>query len=140
MMSEIEARGALVHDSFVQRKHKRVDLRFKVRLFPVGGGQTDAPSEGAADALNDGGFTLNLSQGGLGLRWEKDPLDPMPVAEGDRVLAEIQVPRTDRALRCVARVVWILRDGDQHFRAGVAFEGFNKNDLIQIQDIVAAHN
>jgi hypothetical protein len=87
----------------------------------------------------DEGFTENLSQGGLGMRWERRSDGKGTLSAGDRVLADIVLPSMRQHLRCAAKIAWICAEGDRFMRAGLAFEGFNLEDLALVQSLVANH-
>ena len=139
MTPGVQALAALVHDSSDQRSHKRVDLRFKVRLYPLPRVHQVTPDGrhlAAQDALKDSGFTENLSQGGLGLRWPREAAGVSPFHAGEPVVAEISVPRAQVRLRCLGRIAWILDEDEHYIRAGVAFEAVNADELAALQSVL----
>jgi hypothetical protein len=139
MSTGVQALAALVHDSSDQRRHKRVDLRFKVRLYPlprVHQVTADGHHVAAEDALQGSGFTENLSQGGLGLRWPREAAGVEAFHAGEPVVAEIQVPRAQVRLRCLGRIAWILDEDEQYVRAGVIFEAVNADELAALQSVL----
>jgi hypothetical protein len=134
MVGGIQALAALVHDSREYRRHKRVDLRFKVQLVRL----SDSNQADYSRLRDDLGYTENISDGGLGLRWLGMDDSASGLHEGDQVFAEIHVPRADRCIRCLGRIAWIHEDRGHHFRAGMAFLGVNLDDLAEVQATLGA--
>lgn len=137
MVGGIHALAALVPDSSDCRSHKRVDLKFRVRVKRLAA-QDEAVEEQERRRQRDlqAGFTENVSHSGLGLRWEQ-AAGAQVLAQGDRVVAEILVPKVNRRVRCLGRVAWTQAEGGRYFRAGVAFEGINLEDLAGVQATLA---
>jgi len=75
MPQAIVALAAVVPDSKDRRIHRRTDLQFQVRLTRMADPDGLQPQHGGAGQGPEGwdgsGCTEDLSEGGLGLRWER---------------------------------------------------------------------
>ncbi len=134
MGPNLDVAAAVVPQARDRRRHKRADLRFRVRFEVLGGEDAlrllRGIGEDAGVPSGEAWYVRNLSDGGLGLRGPTQALDGQAFKEGAVLKLEILPPRGRGRMRCLGEVSWVeVDERTGSFRAGVSFVGVDPRDL-----------